>query len=208
MNQSLPQTLEALSPQQRLLAAMLPHVPFEGWSMAALEQGATSLAMSPTERLQTFPNGVDDALDCFMHTIDHKMAQSYAALTPQPAKIHEKIHAVAMCRFHASLPHREAMRKALAYYAVPLRVDKGLKRLYQTVDTMWRAVGDTPTDFSFYTKRAILAAIYSATLLFWLDDTSANLQETSDFLGRRLRDHFRMRQMKEKFLRACSKLAP
>ena len=35
---------------------------------------------------------------------------------------------------------------------------------------MWRAAGDTATDYNHYTKRAILGAVYSATLLVWLDD--------------------------------------
>ena len=44
----------------------------------------------------------------------------------------------------------------------------GMKLLYSTVDAMWRAAGDTSTDFNFYTKRAILSAVYSSTLMRWL----------------------------------------
>jgi ubiquinone biosynthesis protein COQ9 len=51
---------------------------------------------------------------------------------------------------------------------------------------MWYAAGDQSTDFSFYTKRATLAGVYGATLLFWLDDRSDDAVETWAFLDRRI----------------------
>jgi ubiquinone biosynthesis protein COQ9 len=54
------------------------------------------------------------------------------------------------------------------------------------VDSIWFAAGDTAADFSWYTKRAILAGVYSSTLLFWLRDISENHTATLDFLDRRL----------------------
>ena len=37
----------------------------------------------------------------------------------------------------------------------------------RTVDAIWHAAGDRSADFSWYTKRAILAAVYTATVLYW-----------------------------------------
>jgi ubiquinone biosynthesis protein COQ9 len=53
---------------------------------------------------------------------------------------------------------------------------------------MWRAAGQRDTNFSFYTKRGTLAAVYSATMLAWLADNSSNLDKTVGFLDRRLAD--------------------
>jgi ubiquinone biosynthesis protein COQ9 len=53
---------------------------------------------------------------------------------------------------------------------------------------MWRAAGDTATDFNFYTKRALLAGVYGATLLVWLDDRSEGCAATWRFLDRRIAD--------------------
>ena len=44
------------------------------------------------------------------------------------------------------------------------------------------------TDFSFYTKRISLAAVYSSTLFFWLNDESIDNKNTEQFLDRRLND--------------------
>ena len=56
----------------------------------------------------------------------------------------------------------------------------------RTVDAIWHAAGDRSADFSWYTKRAILTAIYSATILYWLRDMSEDDADTLAFLDRRL----------------------
>ena len=44
--------------------------------------------------------------------------------------------------------------------------------LWRTVDLMWSAAGDEARDASYYTKRSLLAAVWTSTFLFWLDDRS------------------------------------
>jgi len=60
---------------------------------------------------------------------------------------------------------------------------------------MWRAAGDTSTDYNFYTKRATLSAVYSATLLAFLSDNSADMAKTEAFLDRRLADIAKLPKM-------------
>ena len=62
---------------------------------------------------------------------------------------------------------------------------------------MWRIVGDKSTDFSFYTRRISLAAVYTSTLLFWLNDNSNNNIETEFFLDRRLKDISKISSLKK-----------
>jgi ubiquinone biosynthesis protein COQ9 len=57
-----------------------------------------------------------------------------------------------------------------------------------TVDAIWHAAGDTSADFAWYTKRGILAGVYSSTLLYWLRDVSDEDADTFAFLDRRLGD--------------------
>ena len=85
-------------------------------------------------------------------------------------------------------PHREAVRRGLAALALPQNTPLALKSLYRTVDAVWYGIGDTSTDWNFYSKRAILAGVYGATLLYWLDDRSEGQARTWDFLARRLDD--------------------
>ena len=84
------------------------------------------------------------------------------------------------------LPHREAVRRSLALLAMPQNLALAARLLYDTVDTIWHAAGDRATDFNFYTKRGLLAGVYAATTLYWLDDRSAGTAASDEFLARRL----------------------
>ena len=77
-------------------------------------------------------------------------------------------------------------RRAAAFLTLPPNATTGVKLLYNTVDAIWRAVGDTSTDFNFYTKRAILAGVYSTTLMRWFSDTGEDEEITNAFLQRRI----------------------
>src|SRR4029077_14179482 len=93
---------------------------------------------------------------------------------------------------------REAARRALALLALPLNAGLGLKLLYRTVDAMWYAAGDTSADFNFYTKRAILAGVYSSTLLYWLNDRAEGSEATWSFLDRRIDDVMKFEKFKDR----------
>jgi ubiquinone biosynthesis protein COQ9 len=72
------------------------------------------------------------------------------------------------------------------------------KLLYRTVDAMWRAAGDTATDFNFYTKRGILAGVYGATAVRWFTDTSEDEKATDDFLAARIENVMQFESFKAK----------
>jgi ubiquinone biosynthesis protein COQ9 len=71
---------------------------------------------------------------------------------------------------------------------LPQNIALGLRLLYDTVGAIWYAAGDTATDFNFYTKRALLAGVYAATTLYWLEDRSPGIEDTLAFLDRRISD--------------------
>lgn len=190
-------SIDTESHQHKLLTAMLPHVPFDGWSDLALERARADAGLREIDAIRAFPHGGADALECFMEHLDHSMQQALAKLPLHEMKLHEKVEAAVMLRLRSAEPFREAVRKAVAFYSLPFHADKGLKRLYATTDTIWRSIGDHPTDFSFYTKRLSLGAIYSSTLVYWLDDYSDHSEESRAFLKRRLYDLFRFHKLKQ-----------
>jgi ubiquinone biosynthesis protein COQ9 len=92
--------------------------------------------------------------------------------------------------------HKEAARRAAAFLTLPPHATLGVKLLYRTVNEIWRGIGDTSTDFNFYTKRAILAGVYSSTLLRWFTDKTPDESDTRDFLDRRIADVMRFEKFK------------
>ena len=106
----------------------------------------------------------------------------------KPERIPEKITKIILMRLSYCLPYREAIRSSLLITALPKNSKKSLNILYKTCNSIWRLAGDQSTDFSFYTKRLSLGAVYASTLLFWLNDNSLDQEETDNFLKRRLSD--------------------
>ncbi len=172
----------------RLLEATLSHVPFDGWTDASLRRAAEDAGLSAADVLDAFPGGAIEALELFLADADRKMIADLESADLAPLKVREKVLLAIRRRLERALPHREAVRRGLAALALPQNAPLALKSLYRTVDAVWFGIGDTSTDWNFYSKRAILAGVYGAAVLFWLDDRSEGQEKTWDFLARRLDD--------------------
>ncbi len=172
--------------KERILLVTLPHVPFEGWSQASIAAGIADAGLDESVGFRAFPGGVPELIEYFNTYTDERMEAVLEQGDFQAMKVRERIAIAVRVRLDLLARHREAVRRGLAYLALPQNVALGLKCLYRTVDAIWQGVGDQSTDFSFYTKRALLAGVYSATLLYWLDDESEDFEDTLGFLDRRI----------------------
>jgi ubiquinone biosynthesis protein COQ9 len=108
-------------------------------------------------------------------------------------------------------PHREAMRRATAARLLPSNGLAACGSLWRTVDLMWSAAGDDARDASYYTKRSLLAAVWTGTFLFWLEDRSESYAETWSFLERRIANVMqigRLRARLDDFLDGFGRLNP
>jgi ubiquinone biosynthesis protein COQ9 len=180
--------MDEIAIRDQVIEALLPDVPFDGWSRSALEAAARRVGLDREELRLYFPRGPRDAVAWFSRWADRKALEALDAETLAAMKVRERIAAGVRARLAVLSPHREAVRRALALLAMPSSAALGLKLLYDTVDALWYAAGDTATDFNFYTKRGLLAGVYAATTLYWLDDRSPDGAETAAFLDRRLAD--------------------
>jgi ubiquinone biosynthesis protein COQ9 len=124
-------------------------------------------------------------IETFCDWADRRMEEGAAALDPG-LRLHERVRAVIALRLEQNRPFKEAIRRALAVLAMPGHARLAAASAARTVDTVWHAAGDRAADFSWYTKRAILAGVYGATVLFWLRDSSDDDAATLAFLDRRL----------------------
>lgn len=181
-----------------IIAAALPIVPFEGWSDAALKQAAWNAGYQESDIVRVFPNGAIDAVDAFSAIGDAGLVEALKAEPLSTMKIRERIALAVRLRISLNTPYREAVRKAVALHALPFFALQGLRALYNTVDTIWREIGDTSTDTSFYTKRLSLAGVYSSTLLHWLDDKSPAGEASWAFLDRRIENVMKIGKLRQK----------
>lgn len=190
-----------------LVKAMLSHVPFDGWTWKAMEQGAVDINfeknITEKQRIKIyklhFNNGGIDFIKLFVEIVDKAVEKDFISLDKKPERIPEKIKKLILMRLNYCIPYKESIRSSLSLMAFPKNSKKSMKILYNTCNSIWRLAGDKSTDFSFYTKRFSLAGVYTSTLLYWLDDVSLNQLETERFLDRRLQDISMISKIKNPF---------
>lgn len=179
-----------------ILAAALPNVAFDGWTTKVMREASDTAGISHGQMRLAFPGGVTDLVDCFLADGDRRMEEALAACDLGALKIRERITLGVRTRIEVDAKDREAVRRAVTLLALPLSGATGPHALYRTVDAIWRAVGDTSTDFNFYTKRAILAGVYSAVTITWFGDESEDYADTWAFLDRRIADVMKIEKAK------------
>lgn len=187
-----------------ILLASLPHVVFEGWSKDAMEAGIADLGDLPGVKPDQAFGDMGDFASHFSDWADRRMVAEMAKLDMEALKIRQRIAAGVRCRLEVLAPHREAVRRCLTYMALPHNAALSLKCTFQTVSEIWYATGDQSADFSFYSKRALLAGVQGSTVLYWLadeGDVAGDYPETWAFLDRRIADVLKLIQTRIKMTR-------
>ena len=185
----------------RLVVAMLPNVPFDGWGAAARDAAADSLGLDRDIAAMALPDAAS-MTDAYTARADVIMTAAMQAAGVGTMKIRDRIRLALHTRLEHAEADREAVRRALTVMTLPQNAALGLRTLWRTADAMWRAAGDTATDFNHYSKRIILGSVYSASLLYWLDDDSEGRADTWAFIDRRIDSVMRFEKSKAKLTKA------
>lgn len=174
---------------------------FDGWSFTALDMAADQLgADRDVARLAFKDEGAMGMICAWIETIDRQMTLDLPAETLAQMKIRERIRSLIQYRLDAVTGLEESLRRALAILAMPQNAARALKTGWSSADAMWRLAGDTATDYNHYTKRAILASIYGATLAVFVEDESEEKADTRAFLDRRIDGVMKFEKAKAKWL--------
>ena len=191
-----------------ILEASLRHVAFDGWTAKALARGAKDAGAGATGLARAFPGGPRAAALHFGDFTDRRMAEALGRrLRRKPMRTQERVAAAVRARIGVLAPHREAVRRLFAFLALPRNAGLAARLLWRSADAVWRAAGDTSTDFNYYTKRALLSGVYSSTLLFWIADKSEDFAATDAFLERRIADVMRIFSLRGRLKAAGDNLA-
>lgn len=186
-------------------SALAPHIPshaaFDGWTVRALDAAAGQIGIDPALARLAFDaearhGGPGRMIDAWFDHIDDAMAQAVPAEELATMGVTGRIRRLVTARLDLVHRDREALRRALAILALPQNIGLAARLGWRTVDRIWRQAGDKSVDFSFYTRRATLGAVYSATILTFLDDESDGMADTRAFLDRRLADVGRFEKAK------------
>lgn len=180
--------------KQRILAAALPHVPFDGWSEATLAAAITDSGAAPALARALFPRGGIDLAVAYHRSGDARMTEAMALADLPALRYRDRVALAVKLRLEAA--DREAVRRGSTLFALPAHAVEGAGLIWGTADAIWTALGDSSRDLNWYSKRATLSAVYGATVLYWLGDTSDGSAATWEFLDRRIENVMQIEKTK------------
>ncbi len=183
-----------------LIDALAQNAAFDGWTGKSLRMALSGLGRDPAEAGLAFPGGRAEMIETYFTLGDERMAAARRGQMAQ-AGLTARVRAAVAARLELMSGEKEAVRRAMAWLVLPGNAPRLAKIIACMADAVWFAAGDKSADMSWYSKRAILAAVLTATLLYWLSDSSLDSEKTLAFLDRRLAGVGRFNKLKARLPR-------
>ena len=181
--------------REKLLAAALPHVAFDGWGEVSLLAAAKDCGVSAEAARAAFPRGAVDMAIAFHQQGDGLMVARMGSEDLAAMRYSERVAAAVRFRLEA-VADKDVVRRGMTLFSLPHNAPEGAKLVWGTADRIWVALGDTSDDINWYSKRAILSGVYWSCVLFWLGDTSEDHAASWEFVDRRIGDVMRFEKFK------------
>ncbi len=150
--------------EQRVLDAALALAPETGWNMRLVEKACARAGVRAGYARLLLPHGPRDLAALLSRRHDAAALKALSATDASALKVRERIKAAVEARIEAAVADEPALKRALAFLALPLNLGLAARLGWESADTLWRWAGDTATDENHYSKRAILAGILATTL--------------------------------------------
>ncbi|CAM6127014.1 unnamed protein product [Calypogeia fissa] len=180
---------EVVDEKTQTLRAALSHVPKLGWTEAAIIAGTRDVGLSPAFA-GAFPSKEAALVEFFMDECTQALVEELESREEELSKLvmPDRIATIVWVRLQMQVPYMQKWAQALSIQANPVNLPTTIKQRALLMDEIWHAAGDRSTDVDWYTKRAILAGIYSTTELYMLTDISPGFKDTQEFLEKRITD--------------------
>ena len=156
-----------------------------GWNENLFDNIANESVFSYEEIYALFPEGYSSIIQMYLEEIDRVMTKESKKINLIRLKTHERIRELCILRLNIMAKEKNLISKTFLHLLLPSNYKFSLKNLYNTVDQMWFLAGDNSTDFNFYSKRIILASIYTSTIIHFINND--NMDETLFLLDKLLR---------------------
>ena len=171
----------------KLMLTALPNVAFDGWSNSTFVAACREADISERKARLFCPRGALDLAIAFHKWGDDQFETAFTKKKFSELKVREKIRKAVKLRIKVA-SDKEAVRRGVVLFALPIYAFEGSRLIWDTADLIWESIGDKSEDYNWYSKRAILSAVYASTVLYWLGDNSEGSEETWHFLDRRIED--------------------
>ena len=143
-----------------ILSAALAHVPTHGFTTTSLALGSRDCnGLDITINL--FPRGALDLVRYHLYT-QREALKHRVDLTAEMG-VTARIRKLCKERLRANEPVLQRWQEAIAIMSLAENIPTATGELARLADEMWYLAGDRSADTSWYTKRAMLGAVYAST---------------------------------------------
>ncbi len=157
----------------------------DGWNDQLFFNYSKTSKFSNEEINALFPEGYKTLIDMYLEEINLKMTKNSKKINLIRLRTHERVRELVKLRLNIMLKEKILVKKTFIHLLLPFNYKIAYKNLYKTVDQIWFLAGDNSTDFNFYSKRMILATIYTSTISHFINND--DYQKTINFLEKNLK---------------------
>ena len=144
-----------------------------------------------------FPDGKNDFLQFALEQLNIDLENYCKKLDLIRLPVHKRIRKILLSKIYIMDKEKKFYKKIFLSLLIPKKKFSLPIKLYKSVDQIWFIAGDTSVDFNFYTKRLILAGIYSRVIFFFFNNNNQTLLE--DLLDSSLKRVSKIPELKTKF---------
>ena len=183
--------------RNNILNEAKPYVVKYGWNENLLDQILKKSKYKKTEIASLFPEGYISLLQIYLDQINTKMTNESQYINLIRLKTHERIRDICILRFTIMSKEKKLISKTFFHLLLPNNFNFCLMNLHKTIDQIWYLAGDNSSDFNYYSKRVILASIYSSTLVHFINNS--NFNKTIELLNKQLKKVAKIPKIKNQF---------
>ena len=169
-----------------------------GWNKMLFNKISTQKKINSNDLNILFPNGYKDMLIVSLKYLNADFEKKFNISTIKKLPTHKRIKKIIMKKIHFINLKKEFYKTIFYHLLLPNNYKLLSDQIYKSVDSIWYIANDQSTDFNFYTKRIILAGIYTSTLFHFFNNNK--IIETEKKLDRLLVKVSKIPQIKKKLI--------
>ena len=169
----------------------------DGWNDNIFKTIAKEGRYKEEEIKVLFDKGYKSLLKLYLFYADEEMIKACKNIDLIRMKTHERIREIILLRLKINDKDRKLVKRTFFTLMLPQHTKIAASSLYNSVNKIWYLAGDHSTNFNYYTKRAILASVYSSTVFYWMNENKT-LEQTKDFLNDHLKKVSKIPKIKER----------
>ncbi len=168
----------------------------EGLNLNTFETIAVKHNLNINEINLLFPEGNKYLLEYSLEQLNIELQEYCKSIDLIRLPLHKRIRKILLSKIEIMNKEKNFYKKIFLNSLLPNKSVSLTKQLYKSIDQIWYLAGDTSVDFNFYTKRLILAGIYSRVVLFFFNNN--NQSELENLLDLNLKRVAKIPELKSK----------